>query len=729
VAELAEEFAKSYAPEEAVLAGLLHDLGKYGELFQKRLRGEGSGIDHWSIGAWRALQNDIRAAAAALAIQGHHTGLLKGDKDSFRNIDPKRLSMNPEITLSCDDLNWLDERLKEDGIYLKPPAAPIKAHKTETPASTMVDVRMLFSALVDADFLDTSRHFYTERKAGLFLEPKKAFQILEEDIRNRSQNKSSSKELSELRSDLWKASLEAAAEDMGIKTLSAPTGSGKTLAMLGFALQHAIKHNLKRIIFVIPYLSIADQTVSIYRELFRNHFPDEYVLEHTSLANMSQNTTAGITDMEKDLARRQEELTENWDAPIVVTTSVQFLESLFSNRSSACRKLHNIAESVVLFDEVQTLPMHLVIPILAALSRLAEHYRTTIVFSTATQPAFTHLDEKVKETGCSGWKSTEIVPKELNLFDRSKRVEFHWPKKDEKLNWEILSNKMINDEQSLTIVNLKRHAISLIKALQEQGSENIYHISTSMCPAHRVDILKEIKEHLNKNLPCHVVSTQCIEAGVDIDFPVVYRAMGPLDSIAQAAGRCNREGKKNHGDVFIFNPEEDGVLYPPGGYEKAAQATKILLYFRKTKMDIDDPELFNKYYQCLYSLSKPEKLKEDLKEAIETQNYQKAAQEFGLIENSTIRVLVPYKKNLQEYERLIANVREKGISREWIRTATPYTINIFLPNAKSPTWGYLENVHLKDKSPTKEWFIYLEEKHYDDLLGLQPPSMNEVLIG
>lgn len=593
VAERAKKYANAFgAGEEAYMAGLLHDLGKYGGLFQKRLKGEVEGIDHWSAGAWAARERyKLQGKATALAIQGHHIGLQAGNKDSLGELHPQKLQANHplRLKLSETDFGQLTSRLQNDGLTLPSQnKLPSSLHRWGlNNASSMLDVRMLFSALVDADFIETEAWFQIDttgkrryREPGLPLEPAKALFRLQSHQEKLAQTSSSSPSVQELYADVLKACLKAAELPPGLFTLTAPTGSGKTLSMLAFALAHAARHNLRRVIVVIPYLTIIEQTIQVYRKVFEPHLTpgelERFILEHHSLSGIrSKDNKPQIED--EDYQRRL--LTENWDAPIVVTTNVQLLESLFANRPSTCRKLHHIANSVILFDEVQTMPVSLAIPTLASLSRLAEPYHSTIVFATATQPAFGHLDESVKGHCASGWRPREIVPTEANLFARARRHRVMWPEADKSTSWLELAEKLAAHNQVLCVVNLKRHAKVLFDELKQSGAESVFHLSTNMCPAHRQAVLEKVRMLLSEGKACHLVSTQCVEAGVDIDFPVVYRALGPLDAIAQAAGRCNRNGHLPGGDVYVFRPEQEdkGRLYPDGAYEQAADVTRLLL--------------------------------------------------------------------------------------------------------------------------------------------------------
>jgi len=719
VAQIARALAEPFgAGDEACLAGLLHDLGKYGELFQKRLQGKAKGIDHWSAGAWTAF-SQFQSVAAGMAIWGHHLGLQRLDKTSIKQTDPQNLLANHplNLTLSESDLSVLIQRLQQDG--LQPPSCiqPIYDSNTD-PVLQMLDVRMLFSALVDADFLDTARHFGEERPAGPDLNAERAFNVLEAEIQRLSQTSNMSSSVREMRSLLWEWCLEAAEEPTGLFTLTAPTGAGKTLAMLGFALKHAMKHSLRRIVVVIPYLSIIEQTAQVYRRLF-NHFPDGYLIEHHSLTGTRAPENRG-DDQQDEKARVERYLSENWDAPIVITTSVQMLESLFANAPSACRKLHRLAQSVILFDEVQTLPTPLAVPTLQTLSRLATRYGATIVFATATQPAFSHLHCHIHVRGNNGWQPQEIVKDVNRLFNLGRRVQV--VRKDSTpTTWQQLADELCSRKQALCVVNIKRHAAHLATMLRAQG-ERVYHLSTNMCPAHRQKALQEVRQRLQSGERCILISTQCIEAGVDVDFPVVYRAFAPLDSIAQAAGRCNRNGRLKRGEVIVFRPEEE--KYPAGAYTQAAGVTRAHLA-GCTRVDLYDPALYDGYYRTLYDIARPETQNPELQNALTVRDFIEVARRYRLIPEVAINVLVPYETHM--YQQLAQEARQRGLTGDWIRRARPHVISVYRPKANDLIARFLEPIPIRGE-PSGDWFIYTELSHYDDLLGLNPKDAPETWI-
>ncbi|MDD3717749.1 MAG: CRISPR-associated helicase Cas3' [Actinomycetota bacterium] len=754
VADRAAEYAEAFnAAPEAYLAGLLHDIGKYGDAFQRRLRGEVRGIDHWSLGAWIALMR-YRASgiAAALSIQGHHAGLKKASRDALKELDPARLSGNQstDLVLSEKDVAVLFERIEGDGLELPPPEQivdPIYKHSNGAKASGMLDVRMLFSALVDADFIETEAHFNAKKKGerayrepGLSLKPDSLLAHLLAYIGELAEESTASPDVRAMRDDLLNACLSAAEYPHGLFTLTAPTGTGKTLSMLAFAMKHASQNNLNRIITVLPYLNIIEQTVGEYQKAFASVIAEEdmhkYVLEHHSLAGLGkdENTARqGIHEDEQNRHHQERLLAENWDAPVIITTSVQFLESLLSNRPSACRKLHRISNSVVLFDEIQTLPIGLVIPTLATLSRLAEKYNSTIVFATATQPAFSHLETHVRRYCSFGWSPKEIVPEELGLYQRARRNRIKWFEgAGHSLSWQDLAILLADDtcEQVLCIVNLKRHALALFNELVETGVPDIFHLSTNMCPAHRREVLREVCSRLKDRKPCRLVSTQCVEAGVDVDFPLVYRALGPMDSIAQAAGRCNRNGRLGFGEVVLFTPQdaEGRNIYPDGSYRQAAVITNSFLRtYDDQELDINSPHIFEEYYRELYDVAKPEARKKDLLDAIDLRDFEKVASNYRIIENNTINILVPYNPGI--FTLLAEEARNNRLNAKWIARARPYAIGLFKPSADNPVSSYIEPVPIGKGAFSENWFVYLNENHYCPETGLNPPEGMECFIG
>ena len=743
VARLATDFAGRAAwSEEAYLAGLLHDLGKYADLFQARLRGEASGLDHWSPGALGALEQ--HAVAAALAVQGHHTGLQS--IDTLRNSTiAKLIDHHPfRLKLTDTDIKRLKARFSDDGLaVLKPKHFAIEPQNgLRSLIAAMLDVRLLFSCLVDADFLDTEAHFEGDAKGKKYRSPGPELQVqdalsaLEQFVTDRVRgNSKADKTVLDARNSLWEMVTNAAGSKPGLFTLTAPTGSGKTLAMLKFALEHADRNKgMKRIILAVPFLSIVEQTANIYRDVFKE-FPNNYVLEHHSLAGLGSEEAKTDAEAASDRARRL--LAENWDAPVIITTNVQLLESLFSNRPSACRKLHNLMESVIMFDEAQTLPQSLAVPTLAALAHLSQTYGTTVLFATATQPAFDALDGAVTKLVNVGWRPVEAAPDHARLYDALRRYEVKWPRREQATDWAILAEEIRNEEQVLCVVNLKSHAAALLEELKIDDA--VFYLSTNLCALHRRAVLDKVRDRLKNGMPCRLISTQCVEAGVDIDFPVVYRALAPLDAIAQAAGRCNREGrrtgadgKKMMGQVRVFEPTVAGDYrkrYPTRAYFQAAEVTRSMLTLTGVAgLDLNDPAVFRDYYHRLYDLSKPETQGKELADAVTAVDFVRVAKEYRLIDQSAIQVLVPYGKCIDRYNELRSRQDKEGINSQWIRQAQGLAVSVYRPLSNHAN---LIPAKLRyGKGTSDEWFIFqeTEEGKYDDIKGLILPKTLQIYI-
>lgn len=741
VGRLALAFAGS-APwsGEAALAGRLHDLGKYGERFQRRLLGQESGLDHWSSGAWLALTKH-RAIAAALAIQGHHIGLQRGGNGSLAGLDPGKLVNHHPLglRLSTADLERTLELACNEGLTFSSPSTRAIS-RWDKPTAAMLDVRLLFSCLVDADFLDTEAHFEGDaqgkrlRRPGPRLDPEAALLALERYMNNGIRSGVPSQAVvREARESLWQACAESARAPIGGFTLTAPTGSGKTLAMLKLALEHARHHRLKRIVLAVPFLTIIEQTAQIYRAIFAD-FPEHFVLEHHSLAGLGVETVQG--DAQPPLERERRLLSENWDAPIVITTNVQLLESLFSNRPSACRKLHNLMESVILFDEAQSLPAPLAVPTLAALSHLSAAYRSSVVFATATQPAFDSLHDAVSQYAASGWQPVEVVPNHPALFAALQRVHVIWPKPGETHTFGELADELRDIPQALVVVNLKRHALALLEALGD--TPDVVHLSTNLCPLHRRATLDRIRARLANGEPCRLISTQCVEAGVNVDFPCVFRAFAPLEAIAQAAGRCNREGRLSGlGKVRVFEPDESGNWrrrYPTHAYFQATEVTRRLLLDQGT-IDINDPSAFQDYYRQLYDLSQPASQNPALDEAIKARDFPEVARLYRLIDQDAIQVLVPWSERFDEFDALRDEAEIDGIDGAWMRRAQGLAVSLYRPKADHPAWSVLIPAKLhrtgKIAREQNDWFILEDPSgiHYDGIQGLTLPQAEQVLIG
>ena len=524
-AKLATDFASEFgASEWGYLCGLWHDLGKYSQPFQKMIK-VATGIDednsdykskvnHSTAGAlWAIEKFGPLGRIFSYPIAGHHAGLADWTADETGNA---ALSVRLKET-------QLLELVKQANI--PPEISEISLPKGKPPkgADPAFWVRMLFSCLVDADFLDTELFFEKDKLLlrGHYPNIKELLHVFLNYMDAKTKQATDTR-VNQLRNVILERCIEKAQDKPGIYTLSVPTGGGKTLSSMAFALHHATIHDKRRIVYIIPYISIIEQTADQFRKIF-----GDAVIEHH--ANLE-------SDEENETTTKRRLACENWDAPIIVTTAVQFFESLFASRTSKCRKLHNLANAVVVLDEVQLLPPEFLNPILHVLEELRKHYGVTILLSTATQPAFMPQPAFAFK-GLPDTQEIMTAPDQLHKDFKRVCVELLKPL-DETVEWEELSNQLQAYSSVLCIVNRRDDC----RKLWQLMPEGTFHLSALMCGAHRSDIIAEIKKRLQDGLPTRVISTQLVEAGVDLDFPVVFRALCGLDSVAQAAGRCNREG-------------------------------------------------------------------------------------------------------------------------------------------------------------------------------------------
>lgn len=683
VAKKAGQYASKFSSEEwGYILGLSHDLGKARSTWQEYLLAKAgfaedahlenvSTVEKHAIYGAKVLYQKLAPAYACIlsyAVAGHHAGL----PDFYQSENIGRAALNYQLSQDID-LTEIPESffdLIKDTTQLVPP------FKFNNEMEISFWIRMLYSCLVDADFLDTET-FMDPSKSALrhgFKEIEDLAILFEKHYKN-LEAYAPETIINRLRKEIKEKCIKNASLKQGVFTLTVPTGGGKTLSSMAFALEHAKKHNLDRIIYVIPYTSIIEQNAMVFKNIFGK---DQVVEHHSNLADSEQDNKGRLA-------------TENWDAPVIVTTTVQFFESLFANRVSKTRKLHNIVNSVIIMDEAQLLPTKYLKPILEALKILVKQYGVTLLITTATQPAFNQNAAGIKTF--EGFENvTEIIggKNEVDhLFQILSRVKIKLPKNfAEKKEYAEIAQELQKYSKVLCIVS-DRKSCREIHALMPEGT---YHLSALMCPEHRTDIIDEIKKALKEKDVVRVISTQLIEAGVDIDFPVVFRALAGMDSIIQAAGRCNREGILEKGMVKVFIPPR---LPPPGILRKAAEQTEIMLMGMQEMPQ--EPLLFQQYFERLYWLANdldekeivelltPKRDKNTLAIAFKT-----AADRFTLIENEQKSLIVKYKSSEEFIDRLIVG----GPNRSLVRQLQRYSVSIYSQDfMKMLTRGSIKEVY------------------------------------
>ena len=661
---LARQFAEPFgAGDLAAAAGLLHDAGKASCAWQEKLLVvEGTdravGCDHKTLGS-RLLIGSGRKTA--MTILGHHGGLTDVEHLLAARDEPvadeaetvaRFLKQVPEAQDVVDGPVLVPEEWRRERLLLE------------------MGVRMVFSALVDADHLDTAAHFQGLDSPVVAL-PADMVELVRrfEERRSAMLAERPWSPIDDVRAGLYDDAVRAAAGPGGVYRLPAPTGSGKTITSAGFALHHAARHHKTRVIVAVPFLTITEQNADVYRRLLG----EQTVLEHHSQAEFDE---GGSGDRLRLAA-------ENWDAPFIVTTTVQLFDSLFGRKPARSRKLHRLANAVLVLDEVQALPVSLLVPILDALKLLAEHFGTTVLLTSATQPKFDAL---------SVWSALPVhnlVDQPVELFQRLCRARYEWWI-DPQPNLAQVAGKVAEQRQALVVVNTVDHARRMFRLLEELADVPVRHLSTRMCPAHRRAVLEEVRALLADNEPVLLVSTQLIEAGVDVDFPVVFRALAPAESLQQAAGRANREGHRDEpGQVVVFDASDTPV---PKFYRTAVGSTR--LFFGPGLADPDDVTALDRYYQHLYHTIDADQGKRGttiqerrkkldflgvtegpLPDAAAAQRDSTLA--FRMIDDDTVPVAVTGYQDTAHVETLLAELRtSEGPRRETFRALRPYVVTI-----------------------------------------------------
>ena len=682
VGERAAQFAAAFdAAEHGREAGLLHDIGKYSSKGQKRQRDpeHTAKVDHSSAGAQEAFRR--KDPMAAFAVAGHHGGLpdfgSRGDTDGGTLCS----RLNKPLTGGDDPSAWKQEIVLPSSIPM--PSWAVNCQEGRVQA---LYTRMLFSCLVDADFLDTEAALQGRQPRGGYASLEELLQKLQSHVA--PWLKEPKNELCAKRSDILRSCLQGGEREKGLYTLTVPTGGGKTVSSLAFALSHAVRHGMERIIYVIPYTSIIEQNAKVFAEILG----EENVLEHHSQTELADEKG----DSETPDARRRRLACENWDAPVIVTTAVQFFESLYAAKTSRCRKLHNLADSVVIFDEVQTLPVPFLKPCVSAIGELVRHYGVTAVLCTATQPELGRLfNELAPELSIR-----EIAPEPDELFEFFRRVSFQ--QEGERTN-EELAARLTETKQALCIVNTRKRAREVFRLLPEEGR---FHLSTLMTPQDRKRVLDAVRERLKERKPCRVVSTSLVEAGVDVDFPAVWREVAGLDSILQAAGRCNREGKKSAAESRVHIFHADGNI-PRMLKLNVAAAESVLADYE----DVNTRPAIQAYFQQLLWAKGDAAL--DEKRILESESkfrFRQTDKDFHLIDENTVTVYIPSKADPKDIQAL----RDKQFSKGLLRRLSQSTVNLY----KTEFQKLMENGAL-EMFAEDGYAILLNPNMYSDECGLE----------
>lgn len=691
-ANCAEKFASSFTvPIYGKILGLYHDIGKFSKEFQNYLLygGVRGSVDHTGAGSIEIFKTGLNSKnptffLLAMCIAGHHGGLPDmGD-------NPKT-SEKGTLLYRLNNSSFPDYAVYKEYLpSIKSEDVPDITKNLTAAFAQMFYVRMLYSCLVDADYLDTEAFLAdkTVLRSG-FIDITKMKLLVDEYT---SKFDPSSSALNKMRCELLKQCKDAGSDNKQIHknlyTLTIPTGGGKTLSSLSFALNRAVLTGRQRIIYVIPYTSIIEQNAGVFKGIVGKN----NVVEHHM--NVVYDDTDG--------SNRKKLATENWDAPLIVTTNVQFIESIFANKPSKCRKLHNIANSIIIFDEAQMLPEDYLLPCVEVIKELTEHYNCCVVLCTATQPSLDKFFDN---------KALEIIDKPKFYYDVFKRTKI---KILGKLTKSELAAKLKKYSQVLCIVGTKRKAQQIFELLKEE--KNVYHLSTNMYPAHRKRILEEVRVKLKNGEVCRVISTSLIEAGVDVDFPTVYKEMDALDSIVQAAGRCNREGKRNVEDSIVYVFELEGNSNKLRLLEK--QVTENIL---QEYEDISSPEAITAYFNKLHVLLAENldkrKIFEFLKHGRQRFYFKTIASMVKIINDNTKSIFIPFDSNAKIIEQ---ELRSGARTKELMRKMGAYCVNIYYQadniHLESAYEKLLHNnkIEILDENIT----ILVDDKVYDNKIGL-----------
>lgn len=635
VADLAAEFSRAFGEKDGRICGLYHDIGKYSDAFQRRLAGSPERVDHSTAGALLLFAH--KNVPAAMCIAGHHAGLADlGTKNDL--ADTFMAKINHARKEGLEDCSAWHREIPEE--------IPT-GYENRPGIGNYFYIKMLFSALTDADWLDTEAYYLNRPLTGKQCDLRDLADRLDRYVAAWGTPTS---EINRRRCLICEAAVKHAADPPGLFSMTVPTGGGKTVASMAFALNHAVKHGMRRIIYVIPYCSILEQTQTVFEEIFGS----KVITAHYSGADFDRPETGADTDIRAFSA-------ENWEAPIILTTAVQFFESLFSNKPGRNRKLHNIAQSVIVFDEAQMLPVPFLRPCLSGICQLVERYSCSAVLCTATQPAI----EPILQEFLPEHSVRELCPEPEEMYQAFRRVRYV---DDGELTDDELARQLLAREQVLCVVNSRRQAQALYRMLGSDDGN--YHLSTMMIPFRRKEILREIRSRLREGKPCRVVSTSLIEAGVDVDFPEVFRALAGLDSVIQSGGRCNREGRRSREEslVHIFRTEAKA---PQMLEQNISAAVHTLRLFEQA----DAPEAIREYFEfLLYRLKDRHQLdREEILSCAERLMFRTVSDRFRLIEGAGYTVYIPVGDGAALAEKL----RRGEVNRQLMRQLDQYSVSVY----------------------------------------------------
>jgi CRISPR-associated endonuclease/helicase Cas3 len=642
--DLARSFACEFGADDIVsIIALFHDIGKYSYKFQKRIQGNNIQVDHSTAGGKLLYEKNknFMGLIAAYCIFGHHGGLPNGGSKSQPSAGELYARLEKETEDYSDyinDLAGIDPNLNKPCIDIN------------NGFQAAFFTRMIYSCLVDADWIDTEKFMVGKQPRGQCVEIADLWQKFKLSI---EKYQSPECHLNVLRNELLHNCLDAANRKTGLFTLTAPTGSGKTISSMAFALKHAVLSGKRRIIYVVPYNTIIEQNAEVFEKILGT----ENILQHHS--GITYDNDENSPEYKKLLA------TENWDSPIIVTSSVRFFENLFSNRPSDCRKLHNITRSVIVFDEAQMIPLPYLVPCVETIKELVHNYQCTAVLATATQSSLESYFQPII--------TTEIVRRPQYMYESFRRVTIDC------LDGVLLSEQLVeiikNHHQALCIVNTRRMAQELVSKID--GS---IHLSTTMYPLHRRRVLKMIREKLHTGEKCIVISTSIIEAGVDIDFPVVYREKAGLDSVIQAAGRCNREFKMNKDNSVVY-------VFETNGKQNSTIAQNICAYnhVEREFEDISSLEAIDEYFKQLRYIVGNNAL--DRKSVVQLFNdginnafsmpFDDVSKLFCMIEENTKTIYV-----LSDAPQLADRLRKNERNRQLFRELQKYSVSLYSSDYK-----------------------------------------------